>query len=527
MEAARGGGKIKDMNKKYLVWGLVALVAGALFFLLFGGGDPQTALGEDVKLVVYTVDDEPTGGAALSVPFIKDSEDAGAVNAVLDIDGDGAFSETEWVVRNESPRVYAEYRNNFNFSAEGVEVGRSYTALVLISKEPVEDKAEFDATGAKELEIVVTEHKMPVSFYEDPSGEIWFGGAGGSFSAAPLALAHEGESLDVFVPDVPNLPQGVNECGPVSVANGVVDLVNKNGDLDEFVEGEFEGNIFDAIEELKKDMGHDPAKGVKPGDIVPGKEAFVKRHNLPIVTETISFPTIEKISEVLKSGAAVEVGMSLGGAGHIVTAVGVHTNADGSMDLQVHDGATSNGMEGLDLTGDVEVQLPDGRRANAEGIHYPHWQGSPQFINWIIVERWVVPETEEQTGVAPSGGDNPYSEADRPSEVEMFVLAPNEYYPKYQFIVAGPDACKSDHYHKHTMAYGVWINPQDPYDFRPISRTDPAPGACGFGEVGSVPVEMRWITWDMSIELLKNLPDDEAQSGGSVEVRGLEGLRGN
>ncbi len=513
------------MDKKYLVGALFVLIVGIGFFLLFQGGNLQRAMGDDISLVVYTVADEPTGGAALSVPYVKDSQRAAVINAALDMNGDGSFDDAEWVVRNESPRVYAKYRNNFNFSAEGVEVGESYKVFLVLSVKPIGNVVDLEATKGKELEVTATEHVMPVSFYQDPSGEIWFGGAAGTFSGASVAFAQDA-SLDVFVPDVPNLPQGVNECGPVSVANGVINLVNKNGNLDEFVEGEFGGNIFDAVEELKKDMGHDPAKGVRPGAIVPGKQAFVERHNLPIVTETISFPTIEKISEALKSGAAVEVGMSLGGAGHIVSAVGVKTNADGSVDLQVHDGATANGMESLDLTGSVEVQTPDGR-ATAQGIHYPHWRGSPQFINWIVIERWVTPEAEEQTGVAPSGGGGTYSEADRPSEVEMLVLRPNEYYPKYQFKVAAPDTCKSEHYHKPKTAYGIWINPDDPYDFRPVSSSDPTPRACGFGEVGSVPVQMKWITWDMSVELIKNLPEDGNRSGKGVEVRGLEGLKGN
>lgn len=512
--------------KKALPFVLGGAVIAVFLFFFLRGGDPQAALGDDIRLVVYTASEKPTGGAALSLPFIKDNESAEAVNAAVDIDGDGVFSEAEWIVRNESPRVFADYRNNFNFSADGIETSRTYRARILLSKELIGDKAEFDAGKAKELEVAAEEHKMPVSFYVDPSGEMWFGGAGGEFSAAPVALAQGGEPLDVFVPDVPNFPQGVNECGPVSVANGITYLVDKNASLDEFAE-EFGGNIFDAIEELKQDMGHNPERGVRPGSIVPGKEAFTERHNLPIVTETISFPTVDRIADALKSGAAVEVGMSLGGAGHIVTAVGVKTNADGSVDLQVHDGATANGMESLDLTGDVEVETPDGT-ATAQGIRYPHWQGQPQFINWIIIERWATPESEEQTGVAPETGDNPYTDADRPSEVEMLVLAPNEYYPKYQFIVADPDAaCSARHYHKPAAAYGIWINPEDPYDFRPVSRADPAPTQCGFGAVSAVPVQMKWITWDMSAELLKNLIGEEPQSGGRIEIRGLEGLRGN
>lgn len=282
-------------------------------------------------------------------------------------------------------------------------------------------------------------------------------------------------------------------------------------------------------------MQHDPAKGVRPGNLVPGKEAFVKRHNLPIVTETISFPTIEKISEVLKSGAAVEVGMSLGGAGHIVTAVGVATAADGSLQLQVHDGATAPGMEGLNLTSQVQIQTPDGRQGSAQGIHYPHWQGSPQFINWIIVERWVTPETQQQSNAqvdeqssgAVSTGS--YTEADKPSQVEMLVLGNNEYYPKFQFTLAEsePAGCASQHYHKPTVAYGIKIDPTDPRKFQAIQRTDTVPAACGFGTVEAVPVVQQWITWDMSVELTKNLVTETPSVTPQVQIQGLEGLKGN
>jgi hypothetical protein len=52
------------------------------------------------------------------------------------------------------------------------------------------------------------------------------------------------------------------------------------------------------------------------------------------------------------------------------------------------------------------------------------------------------------------------------------------YFPADQFILAGPDACPTDHWHGGTVR--ATTKPQGTSD-----QSDPAPGVCGFG--GKVP----------------------------------------
>jgi hypothetical protein len=85
----------------------------------------------------------------------------------------------------------------------------------------------------------------------------------------------------------------------------------------------------------------------------------------------------------------------------------------------------------------------------------------------------------------------------------MLVLGPNEYYPKAQFNITDETGCGAPHYHKDTPAYGLHINPDDPYDYQVIFRNDPGP-QCGFGKVPEVPVEQVYITFEMSTELAKS-----------------------
>lgn len=217
----------------YLI--IIILLTGLVAFFIFWRGDnPQQALGQEVELYIYTAENESTGGATLSLPFIKESSKAGIVNAAVDIDNDGIFSQDEWLVRNGLARAYPDYRNNFNFNVSELEVGQTYQARVLITSQSITDLTTLSQGKAGEFSLLAKAHELLASFYQDDSGEIWFGGPGRNFNTQLISAVQAKGQLDVFVPNMPDLPQGPNECGPVSVANGITHLADKNDQLDDF-----------------------------------------------------------------------------------------------------------------------------------------------------------------------------------------------------------------------------------------------------------------------------------------------------
>jgi hypothetical protein len=106
------------------------------------------------------------------------------------------------------------------------------------------------------------------------------------------------------------------------------------------------------IEELKGDLSFGESKGgVSPEDINKGKQAFIKRRNLPVDAHQVGAandPDIfNKILAELKKGQDVEIVIRFQGAGqgntstsqnrHMVTITGAAIDADGNMTLHVND----------------------------------------------------------------------------------------------------------------------------------------------------------------------------------------------
>jgi hypothetical protein len=480
--------------KKYLITIPILLVLGAFLAVYILGKGPFEVLGADIKLFSYTVAGSPTGQVVLSAPFVANERDRQFLNALVDLNQDGTLDvKSEWVVRNRNTRIAEDYRNNFSFffGEQKPKAGEMITVRVLLSEDTLPDSWDgymrsFTKSIAREKKVAVEAHELA-----DVLGFVFPGASPtlkrGGFSAVALAAKPayaqnaETNQQDVFrEPPVPDLPQGSMECTPVSTANNLISLAQEHGEEDRLPQ-----NPRDLIEELKQDMQF--ANGVLLGNIASGKDAFVERHNLPIVTERIDAPTFEDIRRALASGAAVELSMSMvqsasghPSTGHVVSVVGGGASS-GLPQIAVHDPATPEGMDTLDLSFKARA---GGREF--EGVDYPLWDGTT-FIDAMFVQRW--------TGVEQA---RPGTSADGDTSIVQMLVIDGHFFPRHQFRVADPDACGSPHYHA-TAVYGL----KDRTASEIVSMTDPNSSGCGFGKVSDVPVEDLEITQEQSSELIK------------------------
>jgi hypothetical protein len=465
--------------KNFLMLGVGVLVIAALaVFALMRFDDAHGVLGEDITAVVYTLGDTPTGNAAVSVPFVGES-DGGFVNVVIDANGDGTLNtDTEWVVRNQEARVLADYRNNFSFAAGGVSIGDEPLVRVTFTPETFETPLEQPADGeVVERRVVFVQFNAgDVLGIDVPGAHEELKRGLGAVAQAQGSQSVSGTFNGAGGSQVPDLPQGTMECTAVSVANNLISLAGKNSQLDDLP-----NTTQELVDELKQDMKF--KDGILLGNIAAGKRAFVQRHNLPIITEQINNPTFQDIKKALDSGAAVELSMSMvrsasgrASTGHVVTAVG--TTAAGQ--VQVHDPATPGGMETLDLPATIQAGSK-----RFEGVNYPMWDGI-SFIDAIFVQTWKGAQ-QATTGTTLNT-----------SSVDMLVIG-GQYFPKSQFRAVDPDVCGAAHWHASGTVYGL----QDRNSTTIVNATDPASGACGFGKVGEVPEQNIDITFEQSTQLIR------------------------
>lgn len=232
-------------------------------------------------------------------------------------------------------------------------------------------------------------------------------------------------------------------------------------------------------------------KGITLENMVIGKNAFAKRHNLPVVTELKFAPTKEDILTALRSGAAVEVSFSFvrsasgrKNTGHVVTLVGASPSQ-----IFVHDSGTAEGMDPLNMFGTVVTP-----KHTFINVPYPLWDGVA-FIDGIVIQNWTEPQHAEES----------YTDAgEQGSEIEVLVIG-GKYFPKSFFRVGDHGECKQSHYHGAVgdVAYGL----KNKTSSEIISMGDPNPNSCGFGKVSEVPVEKITITFEQSQALAAYLPN--------------------
>lgn len=182
----------------------------------------------------------------------------------------------------------------------------------------------------------------------DPNGKAGFGtftttggpvgNLPGAVFAAPINFSyHTG---------VPDLAQGVNECGPTSAANSLTWLNNTyNLGLTQTT-----AQIRDTLKDANH-MKTNPATGTEDPDFVAGKNKYVQENGLPIVTHVVGggaalggrapglgvAPSGANILTELQAGQDVELSVIwAAGGGHWVTLVGA-INVGGAFGVWYND----------------------------------------------------------------------------------------------------------------------------------------------------------------------------------------------
>ena len=489
------------MKKIILVIVAIVLIGGATYFFIQSKPvTPQSLLGEDPKIYLYTLSGKSSGQLNATIPFVQASEEAYIIDIALDLNSDGQIADSEWQIKDSPTYLVQNLKNNFWLVDEEKKLAVADEVLLRINF-----KKFNSIDGSASLEKMVTVEAFEISEmfgFDVPGGsEDLKRGIGLPQLVIPAASA-EGEEVfrDANTPD---LAQSRMECAAVSAANNLMSLAGENDKLENLPE--FTGDL---IEELKTDMKFN--NGITLANMVAGKNAFTERHNLPISTELKFAPTKEDILNALNSGAAVELSFSFirsssgrNNTGHVVTLVGASNN-----NIFVHDSGTPEGMDTLRMFGTVQTT-----KNTFINVPYPLWDGVA-YIDAIVIQNWTEPKHAEESYTDLGG---------KASEVEMLVIN-GQYFPKSFFRVANPDNCNSSHYHavaSDDIVYGF----KDKNSSEIVSLRDPNRNSCGFGKVSEVPVEKITITFLQSQELIKYLPTSlpPEKSGGTVKVCGLPG----
>ena len=484
-----------------VILGLV-LIGGAAYFFFSQSepATPQSLLGANPNLYLYTLNGKSSGQLNVTVSFSQASSDQYAIDVAIDLNQDGQITDSEWQIKDAGAHLIQNLKNNFWLTDKAKKLAVDDEVLVKINFKKF-NSADAPANLEKRVKVEAFEIGEMFGFDVTSGSEDLKRGIGLPQAIISVAQA-EGE--EVFRNgNTPDLAQNRMECAAVSAANNLMSLAGENDKLSNLPE--FTGDL---IEELKTDMKFD--NGISLANMVAGKNNFTQRHNLPISTELKLAPTKEDILAALNSGAAVELSFSFvrsasgrNNTGHVVTLVGASQS-----ELFVHDSGTPEGMDTLRMFG--TVQTPKNTFIN---VPYPLWDGVA-YIDGIVIQNWTEPKHAQGSYT---------DDGEQASEVEMLVID-GHYFPKSFFRVANPDNCNASHYHavaSDDTVYGF----KDKNSSEIISLKDSNRNSCGFGKVSEVPLEKITITFEQSQELIKYLPTSAVpeKSSGTVKICGLPG----
>ena len=518
------------MNKKYLFLILIILFVAVLLLLSGGGSDTdieevtppkvetfidttskdiptpdESILGNEGTLYVYTIDGEITGATSLRLSYGANGGYP-TLNVALDSATEAAPSvgNFEWVVKNKPSYVIGSTLNNYSIEFDDVQKLErdSFTARVAFTDTDYINEGWFedDNDVYKEVSIAVETFELSDILGLNVPGNgpgLYRGGASLGFFTVAHAQTNNLNIPDLDVDldlDIPDLSQSSMECAPTSITNNMIGLSSAHGQRGDLPSAEA------MIRQLKEDLkfGDEGRDGVLDKNFVAGKNAFMNRYNLPIVTTEITNPSFEDIADALSNGAVVEMDLAFFGrnasgafehvASHVTTVTGISSDG-GEFELRGRDSSTPEGGESWQFFPKQDGQ-PQSQMA------YPKWREGATIINKIYIQEWVTVDEAISAGVLPAGA------VGSTLPVEMLVIDGN-YYPKDQFSESNSpeDACGAPHYHKNTEAVGL----KNKTDTDLAFKGDPAPRKCGFGKVSSVPVETVNITWQQQQNLAAGL----------------------
>jgi|GEM_PF-6369298 len=397
------------MKKLYII--IIILLAFVALFIYFSRGKekPNHTLGQELYLIDYN-----NGNGALVFNFLSDKDLRQALSLAIDSNNDQNFTDDEWVLQDIMvlPKEGASHKVYFSAPED---FSDDQYVLVKLGDEQVIKYTSIESQDISEL--------MDLESVTNPEEAMK-----GLFNRA---LAED--TIEITQDGVPDISQKPGECAPTSAANGLTSLINRNGQTPQAPQ--------EMIEELKQDMKWTRENGVEPDDFVAGKNAWAKRHNLPIVTtkvgDTHGINTINEIKEALDQGGAVELRIKFGDAsgkaagGHMVTVTGLH-QGEGQTYLDINDPYTPE-QEGSET---VEV------RSN-QITNYGPWQHIT-VLSWGFTQVWQKTETEETSGVMMEDNTTNVSVGtDLPTfnvtmETSFQHVKPGEYSEVYAAVSAKP-----------------------------------------------------------------------------------------
>lgn len=546
---------MKTRRSKFLM-GLLIIVIVVLAIIGWSAVRRKTLIGKAVTITRVTIRGEKTPTAALAVPYSRDQYSYDYLNTAIDLNKDGKFAayqvdgktQQEWIVQNMAARVRTQEGNSFGFQLldPAADDRHNFPTVVMLTNSPVTqwDGRPRGSAASRSLTVTsITEDEIGDRMRLTPAGTGDTGpvsgnaapdnrevpnqppseGAGrGQGAPAPEVqkLQPPPADIDVFHANVPDITQAVNECVPTSTTNSLLWM----GEQYDFKD-KLPATAADIITELKQDMHWDQNGVVTDTHFLPGKEAFVKRHKLPLVTHKISdqqfdLTIMKKIAAELEKGQDVELVLEFGHydaqghyartGGHMVTTVGVRQTGQAFF-IELHD-PLSPGPEKLD------IYQVDGTRV----IDYRYQGQDVTYIRLAIAESPIespaaTPPAKNSTTAVPRTTANPAAESDSSTTTVTKTLRPKTYspsdyydathvsmkvllldgvrYPLYQFYgYTDASVCSAPYYSSSMVGIPVYSMDFDP-------KQDPDPTGCGFGQIGKRTVDRVILTGDEFTEL--------------------------
>lgn len=425
------------MNKNkiiILIIGLILIGLGIWFWL---GRVDAKIISNTATMKRVAFGSEKTENAYVSLRYNADSQKYLYINIVIDFNKDGKIArydqsgktQEEWVVRNMDTKIFANEGGNYDIKLTDLNVDdqKDFPAQVILTKKPIKDWQGKKLRGSayQTLSIPAIEvDDISTRFSTHPEGK---GGSGFVESLFTPVFAQDeqipnippqdsesdaaktgevqgqanqnkakektietvSKEFDVFNGDVPDITQGLNECGPTSVANSMKWLAKKNNFKDKLPISDKE-----LIEEFKDDMKWDVNIGVLDENFIPGKKTFTSQHGIPIETHLVAAKDYDvnimsKIAQELRKGQDVEIAVEYWEkqadgkwkvvGGHWMTAVGATGTRD-SQTIFVHDPA-SPGPSLLD------IYKVNGTRI----IDYRYQGEAVTYIQYAVAESPITP----------------------------------------------------------------------------------------------------------------------------------------
>jgi hypothetical protein len=436
------------MNKYLIPIALIILAIVTVFLI----PKEEYLISDKIQLTVYTSNDNPTGKALVTIPFLKSTSRTN-FDIIFDLNNDGNFSDDEQLVTGASLMPQKDWKTGAYFQTN-LDLSKVTRAVV-----KYQDSQQEVAVAMKQSE---TGTLFDLQSVTNPNESMK--------GLVNTALADE-PIVEITTENVPDLNQQPGECGPTAAANSLTSLITKHGQNPQAA--------TDMINELKNDMKWTKANGVLPDDFVTGKNTWAKRHNIPVKTEKVGdqngISTIDAIKQALQKGQAVELRLKLSSdganaqGGHMVTVTGIH-QGEGQTYLDINDPVTADsGTESVEVRGNVIV-------------NYGEFNGIVG-LSWGFTQSWDENNAQQQSrnmilnGVDFTNGQSVEVIDYEGSYLLVSSLRVGQSHPPH---ATGP-GCGAQHWHADNSVTAV-------NNGKILS--DPLAGGCGFGTLVERPIMM-------------------------------------